>query len=70
MKCPSCIQRMWTEDSLSDHWESFHQTSEGDLVEESFGCPDCGELRMSLLDLVLPHMEKVQCLTCNGTYEP
>jgi hypothetical protein len=70
MRCPSCHQQFWTEDSLESHWESFHQPTEGDLVEECFGCPGCGERRMSQLEFVPPYMEEVECQTCGQVYEP
>ena len=69
MKCPSCGQQFWTEDSLHWHWQEFHP-GEGDLVEECFGCPGCGERRMSRLEFVLPYMDEVQCRTCCHIYEP
>ncbi len=70
MKCPSCIRQFWTEDSMAGHWESFHQSAEGDLVEECFGCSNCGERRMSQLEFVPPHMEEVECQTCRQAYQP
>jgi hypothetical protein len=70
MKCPSCIRELWTEDALADHWETFHQASEGDLVEECFGCPECGERRVSHLEFVPPYMDEVKCQTCCYVYEP
>jgi len=70
MKCPSCIHQFWTEDSLEGHWENFHQATEGDLIDECFGCPDCGERRMSQLEFVPPHLEEVECQTCHRVYEP
>jgi hypothetical protein len=70
MKCPSCDQQFWTEDSLESHWEFFHQSAEGDLVEECLGCPCCGERRMDHLEFVPPYMEEVECRTCGRVYEP
>jgi hypothetical protein len=70
MKCPSCIQELWTEDGLADHWETFHQAAEGDLVAECFGCPECGERRMSHLEFVPPYLDEVECRTCCHVYEP
>jgi hypothetical protein len=69
MKCPSCDQQFWTEDSLESHWQEYHP-AEGDLVEECFGCPRCGERRMDYLHWVPPYMEEVECQTCGQIYEP
>jgi hypothetical protein len=70
MKCPSCDQQFWTGDSLEGHWESCHQPTEGDLVEECFGCPGCGERRMSQLEFVPPYCDEVECRTCGRDYQP
>jgi hypothetical protein len=70
MKYPSCPQEFWTEDSLESHWQHFHQATEGDLVVECFGCPCCGERRMSQLNFVPPDLEEVECQTCGRVYEP
>jgi hypothetical protein len=70
MKCPSCIQEFWTDDSLESHWQHFHQDTQGDLVEECLGCPCCGERRMNLLEFVPPDLEEVECQTCGRVYHP
>ena len=64
MNCPSCIQQFWTTDSLEGHWESYHQPEEGPLVAEAFGCPRCGERRMSRLEWIEPDLEEIECQTC------
>jgi transcription elongation factor Elf1 len=70
MKCPSCDQQFWSGDSLESHRESFHQPTEGDIVEACFECPRCGERRMSHLEFVPPYREELECLACGQVYEP
>ena len=70
MKCPSCPQEFWTEDSLESHWQHFHQAAEGDLVLEMFGCPRCGERRMDRLTWLEEDSEHVECQSCSYVYEP
>jgi hypothetical protein len=43
---------------------------EDELVGECFGCPCCGERRMSQLEFVPPYREELECLTCGQVYEP
>ena len=69
-KCPSCTQEFQTEDSLVDHWNNVHKPTEGDLVEEVFGCPSCGERRMDRLMWLAEDSEHVECQSCCYVYEP
>lgn len=70
MKCPSCDQLFWTNDSFEGHWETFHQPTEGALVAEGLGCPCCGERRMNQLEWVEPDMEEIECQTCKRVSTP
>ena len=70
MNCPSCEHILWTEDSFEGHWEAYHQPTEGPLVAEMLGCPQCGERRMNQLEWVGPDMEEIECQTCSRVSTP
>lgn len=49
--------------------DDFEVVGHTDLVEESFGCPDCGNRGMDLLEWD-EGFEMVTCSLCKRTYTP